>query len=129
MNSCVRLLLVDDEPQLLMDLYQSLRALRPAWMVDYAESGPKALQRMARRSYDVVVSDLLMPRMTGLELFTKIRERRPATVRVVLSGYAEWKTGLQLMGPAHHYLAKPCPPERLVARSRGCWRGRWDPSG
>lgn len=114
MNQVVRILLVDDEPQALHELYEGLRRLQPDWILEFSDSGPRALQRLAHKSYDVVISDLVMPRMNGLELLTKVGERYPRIVRVVLSGYAEWKTGLRLMGPAHQYLAKPCDPGYLA---------------
>jgi HD-like signal output (HDOD) protein len=119
-NPIVRILLVDDEPQALQELYEGLRRLRPDWILEFADGGGRALQRLAHKTYDVVVSDFVMPRMSGLELLTKVGERYPRAVRVILSGYAEWKTGLQLMGPAHQYLAKPCDAaslEEVVARS------------
>jgi len=70
---------------------------------------------MAAAPADVVVSDMKMPGMDGGQLLTEVMKRYPNTVRLVLSGQADREAILQLVGPAHQYLSKPCNPEELRA--------------
>lgn len=109
-----RLLFVDDEPSILDGLRRSLRPLRDEWDLDFAHDGPEALERLKTRPADLVVSDLRMPGMNGVELLGAVKSRYPSTARFVLSGFADQFMVLHCAGPAHRFLAKPCAPEDLV---------------
>ncbi len=77
-------LLVDDEPDL-------IRVLRPAleaeFDLDCAASAEEAELMMATRNYDVIVSDHLMPGEEGLKFLVRAAKRKPATQRILLTGY------------------------------------------
>lgn len=107
------LLFVDDEPKVLQGLQRQLRPMRNEWNMHFIENGTKALEFMAGQPVDVVVSDMMMPGMNGSELLNQVSKRHPNTVRIVLSGHAERESVLQLVGPAHQYLSKPCNAEEL----------------
>jgi DNA-binding NtrC family response regulator len=77
-------LLVDDEPALLDTLRQGLEA---EFDLDFAASAEEADLMMATRNYDVVVSDHLMPGEEGLQFLIRAGRRRPATQRILLTGY------------------------------------------
>src|SRR5581483_1800566 len=77
-------LLVDDEPALLDSLRQ---ALETEFDLDLAASAEEAELMMATRTYDVVVSDHLMPGEEGLQFLIRAGKRRPATQRILLTGY------------------------------------------
>jgi DNA-binding NtrC family response regulator len=77
-------LLVDDEPALLDSLRQGLQA---EFDMDFAASAEEAELMMATRTYDVVVSDHLMPGEEGLQFLVRAAERRPATQRILITGY------------------------------------------
>ena len=109
-----RILLVDDEAETLHDLRQSLTEAHPEWVVELADSGARAMEKIQREPFDVVVADLLMPRMDGVELLNRVSKQLPAAVRIILSGQADWKTNLRLMGPAHQYVTKPCQPKSVI---------------
>lgn len=84
-NEKPTILFVDDEPAL-------LNALRRAFAEDefsslFAEDGPGALELLTDNSVQVVVADMQMPGMSGLELHRQIKARFPQVVRVLLSGY------------------------------------------
>ena len=104
----ISILFVDDEPQLLMGLRRMLRDKKRDWSMQFANSGKEALEIMAHKPFDVVVSDMRMPGMSGAELLSIVREEYPNVIRIVLSGYAENEMLLQSVGPSHQYLAKPC---------------------
>ena len=82
----------------------------------FAESGAQALDLLSQSSFDIIVSDMLMPGMNGAELLNEVQKRHPSTVRFVLSGHAERNLVLQSANSAHQFLAKPCQPEVLKAR-------------
>jgi YesN/AraC family two-component response regulator len=82
--------------------------------IETADNGARALELLSQRPFDVVVSDLMMPRIDGVELLTRVMQKHPGMVRIVVSGQAEWRNCLRSIGPAYQYLAKP------VSR-RNCW--------
>ena len=77
-------LLVDDEPALLDSMRQGLET---EFDLDFASSAEEAELMMATRTYDVVVSDHLMPGEEGLQFLIRAEKRRPATQRILLTGY------------------------------------------
>lgn len=109
----IRILFVDDEPNILSGLKRMLRPFADLWEMEFATSGPEALKRLEAQTYDVIVSDMRMPGMDGAQLLDKVRETYPNIVRIILSGHSEQEVILKAIGPTHQYLAKPCDPEVL----------------
>lgn len=117
-----RILFVDDEPMVLEGVQRLLRPMRLEWEMDFAESGALALQRLNQAAYDVIVSDMMMPGMNGVQLLEHARAESPKTIRLVLSGHTDKDLALQCVGVAHQFLAKPCDAEHLrntIARVTG----------
>jgi len=110
-----RILFVDDEPLVLQGLQRMLRSLRGEWDMEFTDSGSKALEIMAARPFEVIVSDMRMPGMSGAELMNIIIKRHPDTIRIILSGHADREMIAQCLGAAHQFLSKPCDPELLKA--------------
>jgi len=110
-----RILFVDDEAHVLASLNAALRSRTDEWTMVFAQGGEAALEEIAVKPFDVVVSDMRMPGMGGAELLQLVRERHPETVRLVLSGHAEFDTTLNAAPFAHQFLAKPCRPDELQA--------------
>ena len=108
-----RVLFVDDEPRVLQGLQRMMHPFRRDWDMTFVGSGAEALERMATSPFDVVVSDMQMPGMDGVKFFTEVMHRHPEIIRVVLSGHSSEESVLKVVGPAHQYLSKPCPPEIL----------------
>jgi CheY-like chemotaxis protein len=106
-----RILFVDDEPKVLAWLERMLRSMRHEWEMEFAKSGPEALEALAARPFDVVVSDMRMPGMNGTQLLAEVMQRHPQVVRIILSGNADHETGMKSVGPAHQFLTKPCDVE------------------
>lgn len=126
-----RILFVDDEPHILKGLRRSLLDREGDWEPAFCASGQDALDELARQPADVVVSDMRMPSMDGAQLLDLVRQRFPATIRVILSGFAEKESVLRTVGPAHLYLAKPCDPDSLftaIARPLALRRRLADPA-
>jgi putative nucleotidyltransferase with HDIG domain len=108
-----RILFVDDEPMILGGLQNMLRKQRSRWEMVFVESGEAALEKLAGAHFDVIVSDIRMPRMDGATLLKKVQEAHPNVVRIVLSGHAELETALRSVSVAHQFLAKPCDAASL----------------
>lgn len=117
----MRVLFVDDQPEILAGLRRMLRGLRNEWQMEFAESGEEALTLMADLPFDVVVCDMRMPGMDGAQLLSETMARYPGTVRIILSGQSDQESVLRAVSPAHQYLSKPCNAETLKATvARAC---------
>lgn len=108
-----RILFVDDEPRLLENLQNVLRCYRSQWDMTFAPGGLAALQLLETQSFDVIVSDMRMPRVDGTALLTWVQREHPRTVRIVLSGQAELQATLKALPVAHQFLSKPCDAAEL----------------
>lgn len=113
-----RILFVDDEATVLNLLKMVCRRIGPEWDSHFAESGPVALQMMAEQPFDVVISDMRMPDMNGVELLYAVMEKYPRTARIILSGYADQQVVMRAVGAVHQYLSKPCDINMLRATLR-----------
>ena len=109
----LRILFVDDEPKLLEGLKRTLRPLRREWNCGFANGGTQALQLLDENPFDVVITDMRMPVMDGLQLLEQVKTRHPRLRRIVLSGQSEREQFIQSSGISHRYLAKPCGLENL----------------
>ena len=107
------LLLVDDEPLVLRGLQRSLRSMQDEWTMQFAGGGVEALEVMAQRPCDVIVTDMRMPGMNGAQLLNEVRRRSPHTVRVALSGQCDRETVMSAIGSTHQYISKPCDAKML----------------
>lgn len=116
-----RVLFVDDEPEFLEGLKRMLRPQKQEWELAFAPSGATALALMAASPFDVIVTDMRMPGMDGIDLLERVQEEHPQVVRIVLSSHTELSTALRLVPVAHQFLAKPCDAHMLrVAVERAC---------
>ena len=109
-----RILFVDDDPNLLAALE---RNFRKQFSFDTALGGAEALESIRTRGpYAVVLADMNMPGMMGIELLERIRAESPHTVRMMLTGNADQQTAIDAVnrGEVFRFLNKPCPPEVLA---------------
>jgi len=89
--------------------------MRSEWEMEFAGSGREALELLEKESYDVVVSDIRMPDMDGVQLLTEIKKLYPHMVRIALSGQSDQEMILKSVGSIHQFLAKPCDADTLKA--------------
>jgi two-component system response regulator AtoC len=107
------LLLVDDEENIRFSLARLLE--RHGYRVTTAVDGEDALQRLQRHEFDIVLSDLRMPKRDGLELLAELRQRRVLANVVLMSAYASRDDALAAVrAGAADYVAKPVNPEELL---------------
>ena len=109
----MHILFVDDEPRILQGLRRLLFSRRQEWKASFAGGGDEALRLLAAEQVDVLVSDVRMPGMTGVELLRRVRSDHPAAVRVLLSGQVAPDTALEPTEVAHRFLSKPSDPALL----------------
>jgi HD-like signal output (HDOD) protein/CheY-like chemotaxis protein len=101
-------LFVDDEPFILDALRNALRRQRDQWDMMFVTSGQAALESLALHPRDVIVSDMRMPGMDGVQLLGAVRERYPGTARVILTGEASNGDLMRALPVAQQVLSKPC---------------------
>lgn len=111
--SKTRILFVDDEPNILEGLRRLLRSEREHWAMDFALGPEEALEKVREQPYDVIVTDMRMPKMDGVALLEEVRKLRPEAIRFVLTGQTDRATALNSANAAHQLLAKPCNPDEL----------------
>ncbi|MGE4553338.1 MAG: HDOD domain-containing protein [Desulfovibrionaceae bacterium] len=110
----MRVLFVDDDPRLLASLRRLLYAHEDI-EAGFAGDGPEALAMLDRQEQDILVADMRMPGMDGVQLLEQVRDRHPRTVRIVLSGHSDQEMVMRSVKLAHQYLSKPCSFEELTS--------------
>ena len=115
----IRVLFVDDEVDVLEGLENRLRKYRKRWKMSFAVGARSALEQLEQTPADVVVTDMRMPGMDGVELLTRVREIHPRAVRIVLSGQTEKEQLLRMVALAHRYLSKPVEASDLERAIEG----------
>lgn len=103
-----RILFVDDEAEVLDGLRHMLAPQENQWEMEFAGGGEKALGFLESAPFDVIVSDVSMPGMSGAALLKTVCDKYPAIVRIVLSNQAELDEALRTVPVAHQFLVKPC---------------------
>ena len=108
-----QILFVDDDPNIL-SAYK--RSLHKRYQIVTCLSGDEGLNRLSNDGpFAVVVADMQMPGMNGVEFLRKAEAQAPDTVRLMLTGNADQKTAADAVNQGHvfSFLTKPCPPESL----------------
>ena len=115
-----RVLIVDDEP-IVRDVLQRYLA-RSGFDVDTAADGEQALAAMEASAPSLVLLDLMLPGLDGLEVFTRIRDRAPTPVIMLTAKGEETDRVVGLEMGADDYITKPFSPREVVARVRSVLR-------
>ncbi|MFL6444075.1 MAG: response regulator [Candidatus Sulfotelmatobacter sp.] len=108
-----KILLVDDEPNVL-DGYR--RTLGREFALETAVGGQEALALMEKAPYAVVVSDMRMPGMDGVQLLSRVKTQSPDTIRVMLTGHADMETAINAIneGSIFRFLNKPATKDMMA---------------
>lgn len=108
-----RLLLVDDEVNVVTSLRRVLR--NEDYLIDVATSGTQALALMEQAEYDLIISDARMPGMDGPTFLSKVQERWPDCMRILLTGYADLTMTVKAIneGNIYRYISKPWDDNEL----------------
>ncbi|MEW5947521.1 MAG: sigma-54 dependent transcriptional regulator [bacterium] len=112
-----KILIVDDEPHVLEVLERFLT--REGYAVEKAANGREALQTLSRRDFDVVVADVKMPEMNGMELLGEIRKLPVNTEVIMMTAYGSVEGAVEAMkAGAYNFVEKPVNVEKLLATVR-----------
>ena len=105
-SDSAHILVVDDEGAIRYSISKTLQ--RVGYQVSAASSGEEALDMLGEQTFDVVLTDIRMPGLTGVELLAKIKEKAPDAIVILMTGYASLGTAVEsLRLGAHDYLIKP----------------------
>jgi DNA-binding NtrC family response regulator len=125
MNDTASILIVDDEEVV---RHSHLRSLaNTGCHTEAAEDGHEALRVMEQRPFDVVLLDLSMPGLDGMDVLKTIKERWPDSEVVVITGYPTIETAKEAVRlGAHNYIAKPVGPDDVIkAANEAMTQKRW----
>ena len=115
-----KILCVDDEANVLSALERHLRKRFDLTTAVGPMEGLRVIGEDA--GFAVVVSDLRMPSMDGIEFLSRVKATVPSSVRVMLTGYGDFHTAMAAVneGSVFRFLTKPCPPETLATALESC---------
>jgi DNA-binding NtrC family response regulator len=110
-----RLLIVEDEPLLRITMADALR--KEGWVVDVAEDGVKGAAHFEQHLHDLVLADLVMPRMGGMELLKRIRALQPDCTVIIITAHGTVDRAVEAMREgASDFITKPFSMAQLIVR-------------
>mgnify|MGYP001321728949 CR=1 FL=1 len=111
MSAKPRILFVDDEPRVLDGLRRSMHRHEGRWSLEFMADPVAAVEAMREAPFDVVVSDMKMPGLTGIEMVVAMRAVAPGAVYIMLTGTADLRTAIDAINRADvfRFFTKPCP--------------------
>jgi YesN/AraC family two-component response regulator len=117
-----RILFVDDEPLVVKGLEMLLSRQLDLWDMLFVQRGEEALQAFLRSPFDMVVSDVTMPGIDGIELVTRLKAKAPKTQCLFLTGYVDQVRVQELLadGTVRETLSKPCSKDDLLEAIDRC---------
>lgn len=108
-----KILIVDDDRTILTSFSEILQS--KGYSIDTAESGTEAISKTEKDYFNLVLLDIKLPDMEGIDLLNSIRETNPRMMKIVVSGYASLENSVAALNRgADAYLIKPVDPEELV---------------
>lgn len=119
----MKILLVDDEKEFTDQLSERLKLRN--YNVSAVYSGEAAVEEIGRVPFDVVILDVSMPGMDGIETLRQIKKIRPLTEVILLTGHATFETAVTgLKTGANDYLMKPANPGELIQKLEEAYERR-----
>jgi HD-like signal output (HDOD) protein/ActR/RegA family two-component response regulator len=109
-------ILFAEDNEVLLQLYSIMLASESdQWQVALAPDGLTALELVKQQAFDVVVSDMQMPGISGIELLTEVRKLHPQTSRIIVSGFSDQAAAADSLNSTHLFIAKPFDLKTLKA--------------
>lgn len=106
------ILIVDDEPIVRQSLYHWFK--EDGYNVEASESGEEALELFEKDKYDLILADIKMPGISGLDLLAKVKEFDTEVIVILITAFASVPTAIKaLKGGAYDYITKPIDPDEL----------------
>jgi YesN/AraC family two-component response regulator len=114
-----KILLVDDDPLILKGIGCDLEG--KGYHVTTAKSGEKAIKLLNKETFDLVITDLVMDQIDGIDVLKKSKESNPDTMVIILTGYGDMTSAIDALRlNADDYLLKPCEAEEIYFRVGRC---------
>ena len=118
-----KILVIDDEDIVRLSCSRTL--VPEGYELKMAKNGPEGLQMLEEDTFDLVLTDLKMPNMDGIEVLANIKEKWPATDVVIVTGYQTVETAVKAIKlGAFDYIEKPFTPVTLIATVSNVFRIR-----
>lgn len=115
MSDTYKILLVDDDPLVLSGFVEVLS--RDSYDVTAVASGQEAIDILRDKEFDVVLTDMVMPRVSGLDVLRAALSQQPESIVIVVTGYASVRSAVDALRlGAYDYVVKPCEDEELLYR-------------
>jgi DNA-binding NtrC family response regulator len=112
-----KILVIDDEPIVRKSCEKTLTP--EGFDVTLAASGKEGLDFLEKETFDIILLDLKMPDMDGIEILKKVKERWPSTLVIMITGYSTVETAVQALRlGAFNHIEKPFTPSTLIAAVR-----------
>ena len=113
------ILLVDDDPYILTGIGQSLET--EGYRVTTAESGEQAMALLKETHFDLVITDLVMDKIDGIQVLKTTKETNPDSMVIILTGYGDMTSAIDALRlDADDYMLKPCQPDEMSFRVAAC---------
>jgi DNA-binding response OmpR family regulator len=107
------ILVIDDDKSILRTFTRILQ--KTGCDIDVAETGKEAIEKAAKRHYDLALVDVRLPDMDGTDLLAKMKDTMRDTVKIVITGFPSMEVGVRALDEgADAYLVKPVKPEDLL---------------
>ncbi|MFN3740566.1 MAG: sigma-54-dependent transcriptional regulator [Thermodesulfovibrionales bacterium] len=118
-----RILIVEDEETLAASLKRVLG--KEGYSIDLATDAESGLELIDRALYDLIITDIILPGMNGIELLKKVKERYPDQIVIIITAYASLETAVEaLRSGAHDYVIKPIIHEEIKQIVRNALKQR-----
>jgi DNA-binding response OmpR family regulator len=114
-----KILLVDDDRLILQSISSALK--QEGYHVTTAADGEKAIELIEENDFDLILTDLVMDPVDGMEVLKKAKETKPEIIVIILTGFGDLISAIEALRlKADDYLLKPCEPEELSFRISSC---------
>jgi DNA-binding response OmpR family regulator len=109
-----RVIVVDDDKSILRTFTRILQ--KNGYEIDVAETGKEAIEKSAKKNYNLALIDIRLPDMDGTDLLTKMQKTMQGAIKIMITGFPSLETGVKALDEgADAYLVKPVKPEELLA--------------
>ncbi|KPA17029.1 multi-sensor hybrid histidine kinase [Candidatus Magnetomorum sp. HK-1] len=116
-----KVLIIDDDPNILNSTHIFLT--EEGFNVSKAESGEKAVDMLRKGTYDLIITDLIMGQIDGIDVLKAAKKINPDTRVIILTGFKEMSLTIEsIRNKADDYLLKPCEPDDLLYRMGNCFK-------
>jgi DNA-binding NtrC family response regulator len=117
--SMKKILIVDDDHKVRATISKILKA--KGYQTDEASSGKEAIEKATSKNFDIVLLDLMMPTVSGMDVLVELRKSKPKTKEIMMTGFATVNNAVEAIKKgASDYISKPFQAEELDATIRRC---------